>query len=106
MQAQYNMGKIYRDGRGTNKDLKAAAQWFLKAARQGYAKAQNHIGRRLALGVGIAKDEVEALKWFILATDAGHEPAVGNRKVLEKKLTPEARAEAQRRARAFKPSRP
>ncbi len=42
------MGKIERDGIGGPKNAKAAAHWFLRAAEQGYAKAQNHIANATA----------------------------------------------------------
>jgi TPR repeat protein len=40
VKAQYNLGKLYRDGIGTDADPIAAAGWFMRAAVQGYAKAQ------------------------------------------------------------------
>ena len=53
--AQYNMRKITRDGVAGKADMKAAAAWFLSAAKQGYAKVQNHIGMRYARGDGVER---------------------------------------------------
>ena len=101
--AQYNLGKMYRDGIGVDKDVVAAARAFLAAAEQGYAKAQNHIGVRLVRGEGIAKDEVQALMWLTLAARQGHASARENRKALARKLGTAVRDEAERRARDWKP---
>ena len=101
-QAQYNLGKIFRDGRGVERDAKKAAQWFLAAAKQGYAKAQNHIGVRLARGEGIAKNEVEALKWLMLSEKSGHKLAGQNRKALAESLAPEIVAKAKKLAGEWK----
>ncbi|MCD6074158.1 MAG: hypothetical protein K0Q70_1041, partial [Rhodospirillales bacterium] len=104
VQAQYNLGKMYRDGDGVKSDREASAKWFLAAAEQGYHRAQNHVGVRLYRGEGIAKNEVEALKWLILAANSGNELAVQNRKDISAKLTVEQRADAEARAKAWKPS--
>jgi TPR repeat protein len=104
-QAQYNIGKMYRDGVGTDADSRAAARWFLAAANQGYAKAQNHIGVRLARGDGIQRNDVEALKWLILAEKSGHELASQNRRDLALKLTIKQRAEAKTLAAGFAPAK-
>ncbi len=76
------MGKIERDGIGGPKNAKAAAHWFLRAAEQGYAKAQNHIGLRYARGEGVAKDGVKALFWLTLAARQGQ----GLRNVVRRQL--------------------
>ena len=103
VQAQYNLGKMYRDGEGTTKaNSEMSAKWFLAAAEQGYHRAQNHVGVRLARGEGIAKDEVEALKWLILAANSGNELAQQNRRDIAAKLTADQRAEAEKRARDWK----
>ena len=39
VRAQYNLGKMYRDGDGTEKDFGAAVAWYRRAADKGYAKA-------------------------------------------------------------------
>ena len=39
-EAQYQLGAMYKSGRGINKNEKSAVHWFKKSAAQGYAKAQ------------------------------------------------------------------
>jgi hypothetical protein len=94
---------MYRDGDGVDESAEAAARWFLAAARQGYDKAQNHIGVRMARGEGVPKDEVQALVWLTLSARAGNDLAEVNRRTLAARLSEAQRAEAERRADAFRP---
>jgi len=41
--AQIQLGKKYQDGIGVCQDFKEAENWYLKAAKQGSASAQNHL---------------------------------------------------------------
>jgi TPR repeat protein len=101
--AQYNLGKMYRDGQGAQADAKAAAEWFLKAAEQGHAKSQTHIGTRLMRGQGIAKDEARALMFLILGAQGGDYPAKKAAKVYSEQLPPETVKEAEKLAKEWKP---
>ena len=100
--AQYNMGKIARDGVAGAVDMKAAAGWFLQAAKQGYAKAQNHIGMRYARGDGVEKNGTEALFWLTLAARQGHWTAKVNKESLAAKLGKDVLQNAERRADGWK----
>ncbi|MDR0247754.1 MAG: SEL1-like repeat protein [Burkholderiales bacterium] len=40
MSAQYNLGKMYAEGRGVTRDDAEAMEWFQKAAEQEYPDAQ------------------------------------------------------------------
>ena len=101
--AQYNLGKTYRDGDGTDKNLVEAVKWYRKAAEQGYAKAQSSLGVRYARSEGVAKDEVRALMWTILAANQGLKRAVDDRAYLAKSLSPEDVARAEKLAADWKP---
>jgi uncharacterized protein len=69
--AQYNLGLLYRKGRGVPQDDVQARQWYAKAAAQGQAKAQYHLGTLYFNGEGGPKDYQQALRWFRLAADQG-----------------------------------
>ena len=69
--AQYNLGVLYRKGRGVPQDDVQARQWYAKAAAQGQAKAQFNLGTLYFNGEGVAKDYQQALRWFRLAADQG-----------------------------------
>jgi len=69
--AQYNLGVLYRKGRGVPQDDVQARQWYAKAAAQGLAKAQFSLGTLYFNGEGVRKDYQQALRWFRLAADQG-----------------------------------
>ncbi len=99
--AQYNLGKMYRDGRGVTADQPQAAKWFRIAAEQGYAKAQNKLAIIYSKGRGVEPDDVEALKWAILADRQGHGEAKENRAALTERLSAEQIAKAKELADMF-----
>ena len=69
--AQYNLGVLYRKGRGVPQDDVQARGWYAKAAAQGQAKAQFNLGTLYFNGEGVPKDYQQALRWFRLAADQG-----------------------------------
>jgi TPR repeat protein len=54
------------------KDLSEAANWFRKAADQGYPDAQFHLGNSCLNGEGVAKNTSEAVRWYRKAAEQGH----------------------------------
>ena len=51
--AQYNLGVMYKNGRGVKQDDAQAVAWFRKAAEQGNTDAQKELGRMYATGRGV-----------------------------------------------------
>jgi hypothetical protein len=107
-EAQAGLGVMYDLGDGVSQDYAAAARWYRLAAEQGDAKAQNNLGFLYEYGQGVARDQVKALMWYRLAVarfppGKGRDAAVRNREIVERKMTPEQIAEAQRLAREWKP---
>jgi TPR repeat protein len=76
--AQFMLGVLHENGLGLQKDLSAAANWYLKAAEAGVASAQYNIGVFYQLGTGVAADPREALKWQSRAAEQGHHRAQNN----------------------------
>ena len=73
-----------------------------KAAEQGYALAQVNLGLLYANGQGVPQDYVQAHMWVNLAGAQMVVPgAINRRDKLEKEMSPEQIAEAQRLARAW-----
>ncbi len=111
-EARTLLGAMYWSGEGVPRDHTEAARLYLEAANQGYARAQNNIGFMLGFGEGIPpRDDVEAYKWLSLAI-ANYTPARNQDRLeqarkdlatLAARMTPAQVAEAQRRAKAFKP---
>jgi TPR repeat protein len=70
--AQYNLGKCYKYGRGVEKDVIKAADLFAKAADQGHVAAQLNLGYRCyRSGRGVEKDEARAVELFAKAAEQG-----------------------------------
>ena len=71
----FAVGVMAYKGEGVARDPDAAADWFRRAAEQGYAKAQIFLGGMYARGEGVAKDRWEAARWFRMAAEAGNTEA-------------------------------
>ena len=54
------MVTMYQNGRAVPKNYREAANWYRKAALQGYAKAQHNLGNLYVIGQGVPKNYVMA----------------------------------------------
>ena len=70
--AQFNLAKMYREGKGVSKDYKAAVKWFNLSAEQGNALAQYHLGVAYSFGLGVVPDYEIALKWYVKSAEQGN----------------------------------
>ncbi|RUQ29706.1 MAG: sel1 repeat family protein [Candidatus Competibacteraceae bacterium] len=52
-----------------------AVKWYLKAAKQGYAVAQNNLGWMYEIGRGVKQDATESVKWYLKAAAQGNADA-------------------------------
>jgi TPR repeat protein len=98
--AQWLLGYKYEYGSGVAVDNVESIKWFRRAAEQGHGIAQFELAMRYHTGKGTAKDPVEAYKWVLLAETNGIAVAA-YKDLLEKEMTPEQIAEAQKQADAF-----
>jgi hypothetical protein len=97
--AQSSLGLMYETGQGVARDYKQAVYWYRKAAEKGDSRAPFDLGRIYEAGrEGVAMDYVEAHKWWNIAEANGEERARNSRILVERLMTPEQIAEAQRRA--------
>lgn len=106
-EAQFNLGGMYTNGDGVIQDDAEAVRWYRRAATQGYAAAQNGLGLMYSTGRGVPQNYVEAHKWFnIAAAQASDERDlfVSNRTLAAERMTAKQIAEAQRRAREWRPT--
>jgi len=101
--AQNFLGALYQMGAGVPQNRTEAVRWNRKAADQGYAPAQCSLGQKYATGYLVPKDVIAAHMWLSLCTSRGHDAALDEREMVEKEMTPEQIAEAQRMAREWKP---
>jgi len=76
--AMFNLGVMYADGRGVAKDEKQAVQWYRKAAELGYPAAMFNLGWMYENGRGVAKDDKQAVECYRKAAELGHPNAMVN----------------------------
>jgi uncharacterized protein len=108
--AQFHLGVMFYEGRGVPQDTAEAAKWFHRAADLGDAQSQYNLGLLYAKGETGEPDNVAAHMWFNIAaarfppSNTGDRSAsVNYRDLVAKKMTPDQIAEAQKRAREWKP---
>ena len=99
--AQLMLGVCYAGGFGVAKDFVEAVKWYRKAAAQGDAIAQYSLGACYYAGIGVEKDSVEAYAWWNLAS-ATDKDAAEKRDDLEKKMSPQQVADAQKRTKELR----
>jgi hypothetical protein len=105
--AQFEVGGRYEAGAGVPHDYFEAAKWYRRAAEQGHPLAQRELGIMYWQNRGVPQDYVLAHMWLNLAAarlqdnflrDNTIEAWRGN---VERKMTPNQIAEAQRMAREW-----
>uniref|UniRef100_A0A914WE36 Protein kinase domain-containing protein n=1 Tax=Plectus sambesii TaxID=2011161 RepID=A0A914WE36_9BILA len=70
-ESQYQLGLMYREGKGVLQSDGEAAKWFKKAAEQGNADAQFSLGRMYQNGRGVPQSDEETVKWFRKSAEQG-----------------------------------
>ncbi len=74
--AQYALGKLYRDGRGVEKDILQAVTWFSEAAEQGNGLAAYALGKLYLTGEDAPKNMEAALRWLERSAGLGNQYAL------------------------------
>ena len=115
---QYNLAVTYLTGSLGKQDPDIAWNLLLKAAAQNLKSAQFNLSVMLLKGTGRPVNNVQAYKWLIITLDDKHSSEAGFpigsfaelrskaesiKKSLERKLTAEQIAEAQRQAEEWRP---
>jgi TPR repeat protein len=103
--AQSTLGFIYWNGDGVPKNEAEAVKLFHLAADQGNAFAQAQLGFVYLNGFGAPQDYILSHMWSSLSAAQGMPSAMNNRELVEKRMTREQIAEAQKLAREWKPTR-
>ncbi|MAE04928.1 MAG: hypothetical protein CMH76_01195 [Nitrospinae bacterium] len=76
--AQKNLGFMYYNGLGVQKNHELALQWFSKSAEQGNAKAQHNPGVMYSEGKGVPKDYKLSVRWYRKSEEQGYAGAQYN----------------------------
>jgi len=80
--AQYNLGVMYANGEGVERDVQEAARLYHLAAGQGYADAQYNLALMYSNGDGVEQDVKEAARLYRLAANQGDASAQHNLAVM------------------------
>ncbi len=97
--AQFNLGWMYRQGKGVPQDFRQAARWTRRSAEQGYAAAMGGLAVMRAAGKGVIQDDILAYMWGNLGAAEGNEFAKKVRDRVSKSMTPSQLQEGQRLSR-------
>lgn len=62
--AQFNMGLLYDNGAGVERNLFEAASWYRRAAEAGDRTAQAYLAEMYARGHGVERSFTEAVEWY------------------------------------------
>ncbi len=76
VQAQYNMGMLYEQGKGVPKSYTEAAKWLKKAADNGFVQAQLRLAYYYEVGAFTDMNYVEAARYYNLAAQQGNAQAM------------------------------
>ena len=68
---QYIAGILYQRGEQLPQNLEKAAEWYAKAAEQGYPQAQLSMGMLYDAGAGVNQNNNLALDWYRKAAEQG-----------------------------------
>ena len=105
--AEFALGLIYEEGRGTEPDCAQATEWYRRAGGgQGSVAGQTNLGRLYERGEGVEQNIVEAYFWLDLAASRAIQQASTQdqteafeaRDALRREMTPDEVGEAERRA--------
>lgn len=97
--AQYNIGQMYRMGRGITRDFVEAAKWYRLAAGQGDALSQYNLGMMYYNAQGVPQSIVLSHMWLTISAMSGADNAVRVRAMLAKQMSREQINEAVQLAR-------
>ncbi len=100
-EAQFMLGEMYGLGQGVAPDEPQAMAWYRKAAEQGNVRAQYNLGFMYYLGLPGPPDYVQTYMWYNLAAAQGYKHAAETRRILEKVMTPDQVAKAQKLTREW-----
>ena len=98
--AQSNLGVMYAKGQGVPQDDAEAMKWYRLAADQGDGRAQVNLGVLYGNGQGVRRNYVQGYMWLSLAAQQGDKGAVLIQGQIEREMTPDELAEAQRLTRS------
>ena len=89
----------------SRRDYATAVRLVRPLAEQGDANAQYNLGVFYDNGLGVPQDKVSAYTWLNLSAAQGRDGAAAFRDLIARRMTSAQIAEAQKRAREWKPTK-
>lgn len=68
---KWNLGKLYKDGNGVEKNIDKALSLLTQSANEGCTGAMESLAKIYLTGDGVNKNGEEAIKWYLKAVNAG-----------------------------------
>lgn len=78
LKAQFRLAARFEDGRGVDRSMAKAIEWYRKAGDNGSAEAQQYLGVIFDKGRGVKQDNAEAISWYKKAAEQGQGQAQYN----------------------------
>ncbi len=100
-EAQYQLGLLFMNGKGTIQDFEEAARWFKLAANQNHALSQYQLGLIHKTGYGLPANLEKSYMWFNISAAAGIQEAIIARDKIMLSLTPKQLKKAQEASRKW-----
>lgn len=96
--AQCDLASMYYIGKGIPQNNAEALKWYKKAAEKGHPVAQFGLGVMYSEGEGVPRNYIEGYAWLSLASAKEIDDAKQQLSLVGPKMTPEQKAEAQKKA--------
>ena len=71
VEAHYQLGILYYNGRGVTKDVARGIKWHRRAAENGHSVSQFILGSAYFFGKDVPQNSIEAMKWYRRAAEQG-----------------------------------
>jgi len=97
---------MFEQGQGMPVNQAEAAEWYRRAADQGYAEAQHKLGMQYAEGRGVLRDYALAYMWLSLSGNAAEANAYVDRAAVIKRMSEKQVKTAEQLVRSWKPTSP
>jgi len=87
LQAEYELGEFYYEGKRAPRDLSRALDWFERASLQGHALAQYRLGLMFFHGEGVPANRVQAYIVLKMAAVNGSEEALDSADLVAEQMS-------------------
>lgn len=87
LQAEYELGEFYYEGKRTPRDLQKALHWLEQASLRGHPEAQHRLGLMFYRGEGVQANNVQAYIVLKMAAVNGSEEALDSADLVAEQMS-------------------